>query len=598
MKLNIIPKKLKLLYRDTLILVLVVFFAANMIVSCGGNQQIDSQLNKAEELMGQQPDSSLTILKNIDRKQPGSDKERARYALLLSQAFDKNYIDTTTFDVLQPAIDYYLEYGTPDEKLRTLYYQGCIYLNKSDLEMAMQSYLKAADLKEECQDTIMFANLLVAQGSIYAKSCQIEQYVSNNLQASQLYNKTGNHRRELSSLIRALDGSVSLGNKERADSILALTGPLLKMYPELQDLLVGVRMTYGISFESDSIINDIIGQITDLSNFNEETKLDIALGYLKLNEPLKAKMVFESIDTNILKPNSFRYLSIKPEVYETNREYEEALKAFKMFHSIVEAENSKIYSQKTAVAKDLHELKISHLYSLQRKDRQIWVGLCVVLALVIIIGVIYYQLRLGSIKRFILKQDQYRLQLENDNLQKQNSVLKLEKNNAELECEKHNLAAENMRLKITQLESECERLKETMKESELSKPILDAIQERIGILNGLLAAKISDNESYSKPFEKWINQVTEDKKSFMDSTQLAFRASHPALMKYLDEHGLTESELNYVCLYAIGLRGKDIGEYIQIKRHYHISSDIRKKLGLKEDDTNLGLHIRNLMRKL
>lgn len=69
-------------------------------------------------------------------------------------------------------------------------------------------------------------------------------------------------------------------------------------------------------------------------------------------------------------------------------------------------------------------------------------------------------------------------------------------------------------------------------------------------------------------------------------------------MKYLDEHGLTESELNYVCLYAIGLRGKDIGEYIQIKRHYHISSDIRKKLGLKEDDTNLGLHIRNLMRKL
>jgi len=167
-----------------------------------------------------------------------------------------------------------------------------------------------------------------------------------------------------------------------------------------------------------------------------------------------------------------------------------------------------------------------------------------------------------------------------------------------LELGKKNLAEENMRLKISQLESEGEHLKELLSAAELSKPILDSIQERIGILNGLLAAKISDNDTYSKPFDKWINQIVEDRKSFMDSTRLAFRASHPAFMKYLDDHGLTESELNYVCLYAIGLRGKEIGEYIQIKRHYHTSTDIRKKLGLNGDDTNLGLYIRNLMKKL
>ena len=49
---------------------------------------------------------------------------------------------------------------------------------------------------------------------------------------------------------------------------------------------------------------------------------------------------------------------------------------------------------------------------------------------------------------------------------------------------------------------------------------------------------------------------------------------------------LNEAEQNYVCLYAIGLRGKEIGAYIQIKRHYHMSTDIRKKLGLNQDDTN------------
>ncbi len=597
-----------------------------MFIGCGHKSEAWDTMDTAEVLMDSMPDSALTVLSSIEKTSLGDDKEKARYALLMSMALDKNYIDTTSFDVLQPAIDYYLEKGTPEERLRTLYYQGCIFLNKSDFDMAMQCYLKAEDLKDECKDTITYANMLVAQGNIYAKSCQIEGYVRNNLCASELYNKIGEQRRELSSLIRALDGCISLGNIERSDSLMSRTDSLVQIHPELNEASIRVKMTYGIRFNSDSVINNILGSISDLTQYDDETKLDITLGYLNLNEPLKAKMIFESIAPDNPKTNSFRYISIKPEVLEAAGEYEKALDAYKKFHSTVESENSKIYSQKTTVAQELHEIKINHLYSIQRKNMQIWLGLCVLLILIIVICIIYYQLRLGKIKRIISEQEQSRLQLENENLQKQNSVLELERHNAQLECEKQNLAtenmklkisqlesdkhnaeleiekknlaAENMRLKISQLESEGEHLKELLTEEKLSKPVLDAIKERSDILNGLLAAKISDNDTYSKPYDIWINQITEDRKSFMNSTRLAFRASHPAFMKYLEDHGLTESELNYVCLYAIGLRGKEIGEYIQIKRHYHTSTDIRKKLGLKEDDTNLGLHIRNLMKKL
>lgn len=597
-----------------------------MFIGCGHKSEAWDTMDTAEVLMDSMPDSALTVLSSIEKTSLGDDKEKARYALLMSMALDKNYIDTTSFDVLQPAIDYYLEKGTPEERLRTLYYQGCIFLNKSDFDMAMQCYLKAEDLKDECKDTITYANMLVAQGNIYAKSCQIEGYVRNNLCASELYNKIGEQRRELSSLIRALDGCISLGNIERSDSLMSRTDSLVQIHPELNEASIRVKMTYGIRFNSDSVINNILGSISDLTQYDDETKLDITLGYLNLNEPLKAKMIFESIAPDNPKTNSFRYISIKPEVLEAAGEYEKALDAYKKFHSTVESENSKIYSQKTTVAQELHEIKINHLYSIQRKNMQIWLGLCVLLILIIVICIIYYQLRLGKIKRIISEQEQSRLQLENENLQKQNSVLELERHNAQLECEKQNLAtenmklkisqlesdkhnaeleiekknlaAENMRLKISQLESEGEHLKELLTEAKLSKPVLDAIKERSDILNGLLAAKISDNDTYSKPYDIWINQITEDRKSFMNSTRLAFRASHPAFMKYLEDHGITESELNYVCLYAIGLRGKEIGEYIQIKRHYHTSTDIRKKLGLKEDDTNLGLHIRNLMKKL
>ncbi len=265
-------------------------------------------MDTAEVLMDSMPDSALTVLSSIEKTSLGDDKEKARYALLMSMALDKNYIDTTSFDVLQPAIDYYLEKGTPEERLRTLYYQGCIFLNKSDFDMAMQCYLKAEDLKDECKDTITYANMLVAQGNIYAKSCQIEGYVRNNLCASELYNKIGEQRRELSSLIRALDGCISLGNIERSDSLMSRTDSLVQIHPELNEASIRVKMTYGIRFNSDSVINNILGSISDLTQYDDETKLDITLGYLNLNEPLKAKMIFESIAPDNPKTNSFRYI--------------------------------------------------------------------------------------------------------------------------------------------------------------------------------------------------------------------------------------------------------------------------------------------------
>jgi tetratricopeptide (TPR) repeat protein len=569
-----------------------------MLISCSHKTTAWDAMDKAENIMNSHPDSALVILSSIDKDKLGYDEDRARYALLLSMALDKNYVDTTTFDILKPAIDYYLVHGTADEKLRTLYYQGVIFLNKSDYDMAMDCYLKANDLNNEYSDTLTYANMLVAQGYIYAKACQIEDFVGNNLRASELYGKIGEGRRVFSSLLRALDGTISLSDKASSDSILSLADSLAYLYPELEKTFVRVKMSYNILFDSDSAISNILESITDLSQYDEETKLDFTLGYLKLHNPKKAKVIFDSIESNHQNIHSFKYISIKPMVLEANEEYRDALNAYKKFHLTVEAENSKIYSQKTTVAQDIHKLKIDHLYSLQSKDRQLWIESCVALVLIIITCLIYYRLRLGKKNQIISEQEQLRLQLENEKLQKQNSVLELEKHNAELECEKQNLAAENMRLKISQLEAEGEHLKKLQAEAKLSKPILDSIQERIGILNGLLAAKISDNDAYSKPYDKWISQITEDRKSFMDSTRLAFWASHPAFMKYLEDHGLTESEMNYVCLYAIGLRGKEVGEYIQIKRHYHTSTDIRNKLGLSENDTNLGIHIRNLMKRL
>ena len=78
-------------------------------VACDRNTPILEQMDMAENFLSSKPDSALTILESIPVTNIKGKKVAARYALLKSMALDKNYIDTTTFDVLQPAIDYYIK---------------------------------------------------------------------------------------------------------------------------------------------------------------------------------------------------------------------------------------------------------------------------------------------------------------------------------------------------------------------------------------------------------------------------------------------------------------------------------------------------------
>ena len=84
----------------------------------------------------------------------------------------------------------------------------------------------------------------------------------------------------------------------------------------------------------------------------------------------------------------------------------------------------------------------------------------------------------------------------------------------------------------------------------------------------------------------------------MELNRLSYKASHPSFVRYLEGKGLSGWEVGYCCLYAMGLKGKDIGKYLQKGGHFNISSRIRTKLGISSHDTNLGIYIRKLLSEL
>ena len=588
-----------------LLLMTIVVFAA-----CDRNTPILEQMDMAENLMNTKPDSALTLLKNIPVTNIKGKEIAAKYALLKSMALDKNYIDTTTFDVLQPAIDYYLKKGSPDEKLRTYYYQGRIYQNQGDDDSAMQSFLNGCDLKQVVTDSLLLAHTLVAQGTLYFKQYKTNEFIRNNLEAAKLYGVIGRDVFEIKSYTNALDGYIILNNKSAADSLLSICIPLVQKNPDGEVYLFPSLLSYTIEFCSPDDLKTFLDKYQDLELSKDET-MNFARGYSKIGEYDKALNILAEISPAAFTMDSLKYASVKIEILEKQGKYEQALNLYRDYSAMHEGYLNKLISHDLLFSDKKHQLEMENLMKIQDRDRIIWATLCGIFALTILVGWLYYRAYRSKTRRILAEKENENLKLEQDNLRKEKEKAELERDKKTLEAEnlekdkkrleaeqrQYELEAANLRLEISQLESERDHLKELQKEqSELAKPIQKVIKDRLDILNGLLAKEITQNDSYAESYNNWIETVHNDKKKFMDSTRLAFAASHPKFMEYLEQHGLSTDEINYLCLYAIGLRGKEVGEYIRMKRHYIVSHEIRKKLGIDQHETNLGLYIRRLIK--
>ncbi|MDE6442951.1 MAG: hypothetical protein K2K64_00815 [Muribaculaceae bacterium] len=594
--------------RLTILIMLSVFILAN--VCCIRHSDVWQKMDEAEEIMNSQPEGALEILDSIKPANLGDKEERARYALLKSMALDKNCIDTVTFDVLQPALDYYIAHGTVDEKLRTYYYQGRIYQNKGDDDSAMSSFMKGYDLKQSVKDSLLLAHTMVALGTLYIKQYKTEEFISNNLYAAKIYEAIGKETLELKSYTNALNGYIILDNKSVADSLLSLSIPLARKNPDSYAYLFSALLSYTVEFGSAKDIKIFLDKYQDLELTKDET-INFAFGYSKIGEYDKAFDILSGISPteNIL--DSLKYSSVKIDILERQGKYEQALKLYRNYSAMLSRYQKSLLSQDLLFSDKKHRLEMSNLVQIQKRDRIIWGTVCGICVLVIIITLLYYRSYRNKVKCIVAEKENLNLKLEQDNLRKEIEKAELERDNKileannlendkkRLEAEKrqHELEAANLKLEIARLEDERDNLKELQKEqSELSIPVKNIINERLNLLNGLLAKAITNNENYAEPFYKWIETARNDRKKFMDSTRLAFAASNPKFIAYLEQHGLTKDEINYLCLYAIGLRGKEVGEYIQLKRHYTISHEIRKKLGIDEHETNIGIYIRRLLK--
>lgn len=271
--------------------VVVLMLFLWLMVSCSDFKE-QEVLTHVEAVIEAHPDSALTLLRGVDKASLGSDKERARYALLMSMALDKNYIDTTSFDVIQPAIEYYLDRdkGTPDDKLRTYYYQGRIFQNQGDRDNALNSFVKGLDMSSESNDSLTVARTFVASGGIYDEFYDFDSYTTNYLKAAVIYKDLSLKWNEFDCLLNALDGAILLGDKPKGDSIMALCNGFGDLDNEQKLSLPGYRLSHALKFEDISKIKQLIEYQEGNYNLDTNGLLNLAKAYYKLGDYVKAKI--------------------------------------------------------------------------------------------------------------------------------------------------------------------------------------------------------------------------------------------------------------------------------------------------------------------
>ena len=537
--------------------------AAITIVSCNGARKSETfrLLEDVDSYIEARPDSALAVLEGIDKSELTSKELEAKYALLLSQALDKNYIDLQSDSIIAPAVRYYENHGTPDERLKMYYYSGRIKQNSGDYEGAMERFVKGESYGDECTDKALLGRVYTAKQYVYQETINYPSAIPNAqlaadafLEAEDMYNY----------LLRINDLAI-LYQLTHDDVKHAECMNIIK---ENWDILTDKHKShyytillnaYSNAENPDELISEYLSEVKDSSMIIWSGLSNV---YLRLNQPESALQVLEySLKYNQDEKDAAYYFA-QASAYEQLGKSDEALAAYKKYVEITDANDLEILKADTKFIEERHKKEIELLDAEHSKERITLISIIAILCAVIVIYLIRQQLKIRT-------------------------------------AEKKQLEIEKKRYEQLYADAIAERdaLTKMIEDSSVKNETKAVIRERLEVLNKVIISHITDTSSANKKAFQELEALVADRDSFIVSTRLTIQGNNPEFIAALKKQGLTDEEINICCLYVIGLKGKDIKAYTSQPRHYNQSADIRHKLGLTENDTNLSIFLREMLEK-
>lgn len=545
---------------------IIVIILVLCLASCSYHSKHREILTQVETFVEENPDSALLVLQSIATDDLFGKEEKAKHALLLSMALDKNDVAETDFEILHPAIDYYKNNGSPIEQMLTLFYQGQIHRINSQYAQALTCFCEAMKIGEDSKHIHIMARVLDAQGDVYRVLTKWDETIKSKLCAADYFSKLNNTDSYVSSLL-----DVFYTYTQKGDSISAG-----RYHDKCNDYLKDISsktlnkyycyyLNYLIATNKLNVIGNTIQEYLSKVPANNLDYLSLAYAYMALGDINK---VAETLSKNELpadKENILRQYAIVVALNAHMQEGRDMLESCK--ESFIERD-SLIYS--------LYENDIQYMYQKnsaklqqEREELKKYTKTIIIISSILALLITLY----------ILKAVKKRLQ----DSRAKNIILEREKT-----------LYENMYKEVL---SERDSLNDMLTNSSVREETMTIIRKRLEVLNAVVISHLSDRESDNKRANEQLQNLIANREVFIKSTRLTLEENYPHFFAYLHEKGLEEFEIDFCCLYAIGMKGKEVKAYTNLSRHYKDCSEVRQKLGLAESDTNLSIFLQKLLKK-
>ena len=159
----IVPLHIMTLFRTLLILLIAAIFTA-----CTEHGDFERRLAVADNLMThEQPDSAYRMLCAMNEEANHLPEAlRMRHLLLRSNAQNKAYVDFTSDSIGNVLVEYYDQYGTPNERMLAHYIKGCAYRDMQDQPAALRCYNDAVAAADTSVADCDYEQLSIIYGQI------------------------------------------------------------------------------------------------------------------------------------------------------------------------------------------------------------------------------------------------------------------------------------------------------------------------------------------------------------------------------------------------------------------------------------------------
>lgn len=558
------------------------------------HQKALASMDHAAAVMEDYPDSGLAILQSIDSAALIDRPTRARFSLLMAMADDKTG-DITDMSIVQEAIDYYADHGTPTEQMLADFYEGRTYKNNHKLAHALKCYLRGEKRGEKSTDWLIKGRIIVAQGTVYFDLKQWDDWLNADLRGLKYFEKLGieKHIKLIEYFIAdAYSYKKDYVNTRRHLEKCRPTG-FNPSSPEQKHYYYQLLLYYQETQQRDSLL-ELASRYGDLINMGSFDSLDLVDCYLSINRLDMARRYMPANDSRLSGYyRQARWLSLNTLVCRAEGNFEEAARFNRLYNTFqdsilnIETQSAMEVAQEFDMVRSnqtRHEAESKYISVLM------WIIAALIPVMTIIAGLYHHKNKI-IIKTIIQNEKERKaaerlaaIRIEQLNRELQNVDTLLEETTQRIQEREKSLAL----LKKSQADKE--RVQRLNIEIEKLKKANSNAFGRSMLYRKLIATCTKENPTGIKReffLADAIGELIKDKTDLIKFAVDSLKTEASQIYSILTACGLTETEITICALMRFGFSMKEIGKFLPSIKNHNISSMIRRKLGLQKSDPYL-----------